>query len=375
MARQYRVAVVGLGAAGSAALHSLALRGISCIGIDRWSPPHPRGSSHGRSRIIRQSYYESPVYVPLVQRAWQLWEQLQHDSGQPLLRQTGGLMLGPANGELVAGARESAERHGLPHEMLMGPEIRRRFPQFAASDSTVGLWERQAGVLDPEVCVRAALDRAARHGAVILTDTPVQEWRSTPGGVMIVTAGDTIECEHLILAAGAWLPSLLHDAALPLTVERQVMWWFEPSATPALFSAEHCPVFIWEWEPSRFIYGVPDDGAGFKVARHHEGDIVNPDLVDREASLVELATMRRLLERHIPNANGALRESAVCLYTNTADHHFILGPHPADARVTLASPCSGHGFKFASAIGEVLADLATTGRSAFDLSPFAPTRF
>jgi sarcosine oxidase len=314
------------------------------------------------------------VYVPQVQRAWHLWEQLQHDSGRALLQRTGGLMLGPAHGELVAGARASAERHGLPHEMLTGAEIRRRFPPFAADQTTVGLWEQQAGVLDPEACVDAALDRAARQGAVIRTGTRVDDWNSSAEGVTLSTSGGTIACDHLILAAGAWMPSLLH-ASLPLTIERQVMWWFEPNAAPALFAAEHCPVFIWEWEPSRFFYGIPDQGAGFKVARHHEGDTVDPETVDRAASLVELATMRRLLERHIPLANGALRESAVCLYTNTPDHHFILGPHPADSRVTLASPCSGHGFKFASAIGEVLADLATTGRSSFDLSPFAPTRF
>ncbi len=367
------MAVVGLGAAGSAALQSLATRGTSCIGLDRWSPPHAHGSTHGRSRIIRQSYYESPAYVPLVQRAWSLWEQLERDSGRTLLHPTGGLMLGPGDGDLVTGARTSAIRHGLAHEMLTAAELRRRFPQFAVDDSMVGLWEQQAGVLDPEACVDAALDRAARHGATVQTDTTVAGWQSTDQGITVVTSAGTIACEQLILAAGAWLPTLL--PGLPLTVERQVMWWFDPLRAEARLGAADCPVFMWEWEAGRIFYGLPDQGAGVKVARHHEGDLVNPDEVDRQASLVELTTIRRLLERYLPDANGALRESAVCLYTNTPDHHFILGPHPGDPRVLLASPCSGHGFKFASVIGEILADLALTGGSPFDLRPFAPTRF
>lgn len=375
MTTKYPVIVAGLGAAGSAALLALARRGIKALGIDRWKPPHTNGSTHGRSRIIRQSYYESPVYVPLVKRAWDLWIQLEQESGRTLLRKTGGLMIGPGDGDLIAGARQSAHVHALPHEMLTTSALRRRFPQFTVRDATVGLWEENAGALDPEACITASLEQASRRGALMALDAEVLDWREEDDGVMVLTSKGRAFGERLILAAGAWMPKLLKDEKLPLTVERQVLWWFEPKRSPWRFSSTRCPVFLWEWDYGRIIYGIPDDAAGFKVAIHHEGPTVNPDTVDRTVKPSESTLIRRILGGHIPDANGALKESAVCLYTNTPDEDFIIGTHRSSSRVTIASPCSGHGFKFASAVGEVLADLAMGTEPSFDVSVFSPRRF
>jgi sarcosine oxidase len=371
----FDVAVVGLGAAGSATIQALARRGLRTIGLDRYHPPHHHGSTHGRSRVIREAYYESPAYVPLVQWAYQEWDRIGRDSGRPLLRQTGGLMLGSADGELVAGALQSATLHGLPHELLGPAEIRRRFPIFEVSNEQVGLLEPRAGFLDPEGCVSACLELSVRAGATLRFETLVTGWRRSGAGLRVHTSGGDVECGALVLAAGPWLPALLGESVLPLTVERQVMYWFEPLSAPERFGADRCPVFIWEWDQGRFFYGIPDHGHGFKTAVHHEGQLVSPEGLDRSVGAAELEAVRALLLRAIPDAPGRLREAAVCLYTNTPDRHFVLGRHPDEPGIMLASPCSGHGFKFASAIGEVLADLVVAGESRFDLGLFAPGRF
>ena len=369
------VVIVGLGAAGSAAALTLARRGLKVLGIDRFHPPHTHGSSHGRSRIIREAYYESPAYVPLVQRAYELWYALERDSGRHLLTRTGGLMLGPATGALVDGARRSAELHGIPYDLLDAADVRRRFPAFHPAAEAVGVLEHRAGFLDPEACIESCLTLAAGAGAELWFDTPVQRWERTMEGIRLATSRGPVECGRLILAAGAWMGALLGTAPLPLHVTRQVMYWYRPRQGAEDFGVDRLPVFIWEWDAGRMIYGFPDHGAGFKVARHHEGPEVRADSVDRSVSEAEIAEMGEILVRCFPEVDGPPIETATCLYTSTPDQHFVLGAHPDEPRVILASPCSGHGFKFASAIGEALADLATTGRSAFDLSPFSPLRF
>ncbi len=369
-----RVLVVGLGATGSAVLLTLARRGVRVLGIDRHQPPHAYGSSHGRSRVIREAYYESPAYVPLVQRAYELWHALERDSGRSLFRQTGGLMLGPAAGQLVGGARQSAVRHGLPCEVLEATEIRRRFPAFHPPAGTIGVLEPRAGFLDPEAAIEASLELAGKAGAELRFGVTATGWHSGPDGIRVDTSVGTLEVDRLILAAGPWVPTLLGAAPLPLSIERQVMYWFMP-ADRALFSPQRLPVFIWEWEPGRLFYGLPDHGSGFKVAQHHGGEATTADTVRRRVHPEEVAAMRALLRRFIPDADGPPADAVTCLYTNTPDHHFLIGAHPADPRVILASACSGHGFKFATVLGEILADLATTGSSRFDLAPFRPARF
>ncbi|HSB52757.1 MAG TPA: N-methyl-L-tryptophan oxidase [Gemmatimonadales bacterium] len=375
MPATYDVAVVGLGAVGSAATEALACRGLRVIGLDRFRPPHPFGSTHGRSRIIREAYYESPAYVPLVQRAYREWDRLAAASGRTLLRQTGGLMLGAPDGELIAGARLSAESHRLPHDLLDTGELRRRFPHLRVMDGTVAVWEPRAGFLDPEACVSACLELAVRGGAELRLETPADDWRPEGDSIRLTAGAERISCGTMILAAGPWLPGLLGRFLPPLVVERQVMWWFRPASRASAFTADHHPVFIWEWENGRFFYGIPDHGHGVKVAVHHEGRPADPDRVERGVSRTELDGMRNLLRRFIPDLDGEPVEHAVCLYTNTPDHHFLLGPHPDQPRVLLASACSGHGFKFASALGEVLADLVERGETEFDLGPFDVRRF
>lgn len=374
MAAGPHVLVVGLGAAGSAAALALARRGARVTGVDQFRPPHPHGSSHGRSRVIREAYYESPVYVPLVRRAYELWQALERDGGRALLRQTGGLMLGDERGALVAGARRSATEHGLPFELLDAAEIRRRFPAFHAPAGTVGVWEPRAGFLDPEAAIETALTLAARAGADLRFDVAVTGWHATASGITVDTSTGPLHADRVVVTAGAWAPDLLGASAVPLSVERQVMYWFAP-ARPEGFGVGALPVFIWEWEPGRLFYGIPDHGAGFKVAQHHGGEATTAGTVRRGVWPAEVAAMRALLRRFLPEADGPPTDAVTCLYTNTPDHHFVLGPHPGEPRLILGSACSGHGFKFASVLGEVLADLALTGRSSFDLTPFRPGRF
>lgn len=373
MPGRYDVAVIGLGAAGSHALLSLARRGLRVVGLDRFAPPHNLGSSHGRSRIIRQAYYESPAYVPLVQLAWERWLALEQDAGRALLQQTGGLMLGAATGELVQGAAASAAQHDLPHEHLDRRALTARFPDFVAPEGTVGLLEPMAGILDPEACITAALDLAARAGAEIRFRAPVRDLQPQRDHVRVLpAAGPPLEAGKVVLAAGTGMPGFLADV-LPLEVERQAMFWFAPRS--AGWRAEHQPVFIWEWEPGRIFYGLPDQGHGVKVARHHEGKPGTPAESEQPVTPEEEALVTLLVRRYLPTLGDRPIASAVCHYTNTADRHFVIGPHPAHERIILCSACSGHGFKFASALGGVVADLIGEGRSDFDLEPFRPGRF
>jgi len=366
------VVVVGLGATGAAALDALARRGVEVLGIDQFHPPHALGSSHGRSRIIREAYYESPAYVPLVQAAYEGWARLAEDSGQPLLRQTGGLMLGSPASSLIHGARESADRHGLSYRWLEGKELSRRVPDFRLEPGTVGLFEPRAGILDPESCITALLTRAAAAGARILAGTNVARWRRAGDGFEVETSRGTVSCGSVVLAAGPWLPSLLGKLRMPLSVERQVMLWFRPGTDR--FDAARLPVFLWEWMTDHLFYGIPDTGAGLKVARHHEGEVVSPESIERKVGSGDIEQVRELLRRFIPLADGPPVDAATCLYTNTPDHHFVLGPHPGEPRVILASPCSGHGFKFAVAVGEVVSGLVLDGGTRFDIGPFSPAR-
>jgi sarcosine oxidase len=364
------VAVVGLGAMGSAAAYHLAARGLRVLGLDRHAPPHALASSHGRTRIIREAYFEHPLYVPLVRRAYDLWAALERDSGRSLLRITGGLNLGRPDSVLVAGARCSVEEHGLAHAMLTAGEVRARFPALQPHEGTVALWEPRAGILDPEACVAAHLQAAAAHGAALRCDEPVLRWSASGDGLVVVTARGEHRARRVILAAGPWIRSLLPDLHLPLTVERQVQFWFEPTEPTDAFAPERCPVHLWELDDGRYFYGFPDLGHGVKLAMHHGGECIDPDRVRREVGDDEVASVRELVRRHVPAADGPLRDAAVCLYTNTPDGHFWIDAHPTYPDVLVASACSGHGFKFASAIGEILADLVTRGDTAFDLTPF-----
>jgi sarcosine oxidase len=370
MSKPLNVIVVGLGAMDSAASYHLAKSGRKVLGLDRFTPPHAFGSSHGQTRIIREAYFEHPLYVPLLRRAYELWTQLEDESGEKLLRQTGGLMIGRPDGVIVSGAKQSAEEHQLRYEMLSAADVVRRFPALRPGDDMVAVWEPRAGILFPETCVQAHLTAALMHGASLRFEEQVLSWKPDSSGVRVITSRREYLAERLVLTAGSWIGLFLPDLNLPFTMERQVQFWFETKSNPAQFHPECCPIHIWEPEPAKFFYGFPDLGNGVKVARHHEGEPTHPDSINREVAAQEIETMRRLVRKFLPDADGPLRSSAVCMYTNTPDEHFFIDAHPAFPQVTIASPCSGHGFKFSSVIGEILAELLNDGKSRFDLSLF-----
>jgi sarcosine oxidase len=365
----YDAIVVGLGAHGSAASYHLAKRGLDVLGIDRFSRGHTLGSSGGLSRIIRLSYYEHPDYVPLLRRAWDLWRELERESGETLLTQTGGLYIGPPEGELVPGALLSARTHGLAHEMLDAAELRRRYPLFHIDDDWLGLFEVQAGWLAPERSIETHLRMAERHGATLRFDEPVLSWERDGAGVLVKTTRGAYRAERLVLTAGAWMPELLPALAPHLWVERNVLFWFEPTERVEEFAK--LPVWIMEdvtrtqrFPAHRMYYGFPyDPEHGFKLAGLRFGDRVDPNTVEREPRGIDEERVREFLRRRIPLADGERRLAKVCMYTNSPDTFFIIDRMP-EAPVVFASACSGHGFKFASAIGELLAGMASRDESA-----------
>jgi sarcosine oxidase len=372
---RYDVIVVGLGAMGSAAAYHLASRGKRVLGLDRFRPPHDMGSSHGRTRIIREAYFEHTSYVPLVRRAYELWADLEQKAGRRLFLQTGGLMIGPPDGVLVKGAQKSAQDHKLTHERLSASEVRRRFPAFEPTDDLHAIWEPRAGVLFPELAIETHLELAAHAGARLQFNEPVLDWQPDGAGVLVTTSTDRYRAERLLLSSGAWVGSLLRGLPLPLRVERQVLCWFEPIAHADYFLPAHCPIFIWEHIPGRFFYGFPNLGDGIKAAIHHEGQTADPQHIQREVQSADIEPVRSLLAPRLPGAAGPLRSATVCMYTNTPDTHFIVGHHPEHAQVLIASPCSGHGFKFSPVVGELAAMLLEGQPATFDLSLFAVDRF
>jgi sarcosine oxidase len=355
------VIVAGLGAHGSSAAYRLAARGASVLGFDRFARGHTLGSSGGLSRIIRLSYYEHPDYVPLLRRAWTLWRELERTGGEDLLTETGGLYAGDPNGDLVAGALASARTHGLEHEVLDEAALRRRYPLFDWADGWQGVFEQQAGWLAPERCIETHLRLAEKSGATLRFEEPIEQWESTRDGVRVMTGTGTFEGKQLVIAAGAWASQLAPSLASRLSVERNVLFWFEPTAERDAFA--QLPVYIVE-DTDRFFYGFPYvEGQGVKVAGLHFGDKVDPDTVDRAASPKDEERVRAWLRRRLPLANGERRDAKVCMYTNTPDAHFVIDRLAGDPKVVVASACSGHGFKFSSVIGEVLADLVLDGRT------------
>lgn len=379
MSPHAEVIVAGLGAHGSATAYRLARRGKQVIGFDRFRPPHTLGSSHGKGRVIRHAYSEGPEYVPLVLRSAELWRELERDSGDSLMRVTGGLNVGPANSDGLAGIQRSAEAYGLAVEVLSAADIRRRWPAFRPHSEMIGVYEPGAGAVFPEKCVSAHLRLAAKAGADLRYDEPVISWRATAaGGVEVSTPQGAYTADSLVLTVGVWLPRMLNGLRLPLRVERQVLHWFAPARSAPAFSPETCPNNAWEAGPDRLFYCQPDYGDGCKVAFHHGGVDIDPDAPAgspaRTVSAAEVEEMRAALFEFVPDAAGRHLGAAVCMYTNTPDEHFLVDLHPEHPQVVIGSPCSGHGFKFAAAMGEVLADLATTRRTRHDISAFGVGR-
>ena len=376
---RFQTIVIGLGAIGSATVDRLALRGHLTLGLERFNAAHTLGSSHGRSRMVRQAYYEDTAYVPLVARACELWRELEHDSGQQLLSIGGGLMLGAADSELVSGCLASARRHGLAYEMLDANDIKRRYPMLSPAPDDVALLEPGAGIVRCEPAVMAQLQRAAASGAELRFDEAVIDWSadSDGEGVTVKTIAGEYRAQTLVLAPGGWAHALLGEWRPRLEIERQVMIWLQPSKSPELFTFDRLPVLLWETRAGRVIYAIPpvDEGQeGVKGGFHHGGEISSPDLLQRQVTAADIEDFRRYLRRYLPALDGTLKEARVCMYTNTPDHNFIVAKHPFYPQVCVGLGFSGHGFKFATVIGEILADLATLGTTALPISVFDPAR-
>jgi sarcosine oxidase len=348
---------------GAMSAWRLAARGARVIGFEQFRPGHDRGSSHGETRIFRTAYFESPEYVPLLQRAHRLWRQLEEEAGAQLLTMTGGLAIGPPDGELVAGVLASARENQLPHRLLDTSEMIRLYPQHRLDASEVAVLDEQAGFLRPERSVAAAAARAEALGARLLAETQVTSIDASSGGVVIETSRGRFAAERALVTAGPWTSKLLPQLGLPLQVERQMMAWMAVD-DPASFAPQRFPIFIREVAAGRFRYGFPSlDGRSIKIAVHHEGTDADPDSVDREVGDADRFPIREFARDHLRGVAGEVVDARVCLYTNTPDDRFIATSPAEMPGVTVLSACSGHGFKFASVMGELMADLILDARS------------
>lgn len=368
--------VLGLGGMGSAALAHCAARGLRVLGIEQFEPLHARGASHGRTRIIRQAYFEHPSYVPLLRRAYELWDELERRSGATLRARTGGLFAGRPDSSVVAGTLASAREHGLPYEVLGVEELRRRYPQVRPRDDEIGVFEAVAGALFPERCLHAHLQTAIADGAQARFGVRVSGWdRRATDRVAVHLDDQTIETGRLVICAGAWLGRVAGELRLPLRVERNVQFWFTPLVATSV-APSALPIFALERDGLPFMfYGFPDFGDGVKCAFHHSEVFADVDTLDRDVRANEIEAASGALRDWLPDAAGPVREAAVCTYTMTPDEHFIVGLHPELPEVVLAGGFSGHGFKFCGVVGEMLANLVTTGEPGYPIPLFAPTRF
>ncbi|HEY3245666.1 MAG TPA: N-methyl-L-tryptophan oxidase [Phycisphaerae bacterium] len=366
--------IVGGGVMGGAAALALARRGESVTLLERFAIGHDLGSSHGYSRIIRFAYFEHPDYVRLALAAAELWRRLERETGLPLMHTCGGLDIGPPEGLLVSGSKRSCDQAGLKHDYLTRSELERGFPQFRHVDEVAAVYQPDAGILAPTRCVIAQIDAARRLGARIVEGTCTMRITPAARDILIETPSGDYRAQRVIVSTGPWTAALLPDLRLPLKVVRKVVAFFEPSE-PEAFSIERFPVFIYQTLRG-FFYGFGRFGIdGVKVAEHTGGADVDPDRVDRNFTSEDEAPLRWFLSQHLPGANGRRLYHRVCLYTMTPDEDFVIDLHPRDPRIVIAGGFSGHGFKFGPIVGEILADLALTGRTQHPTTRFRITRF
>ncbi|MFC4447859.1 N-methyl-L-tryptophan oxidase [Halorussus aquaticus] len=373
---RYDAIVLGVGGMGSAATYHLARRGLDVLGLERYDVPHDMGSSHGVTRIIRKPQYEHPAYVPLVRRAYDQWRDLEERTGRDLLYVTGGIDAGPPDSRVFSGSLRSCEEHDIDHEVLSASEVNERFPGYDLPDDHRAVYQPDGGFVVPEQCITAHVEAAQDEGAEIRAREAVAGFSPlSDGGVRVTTPKDTYEADRLVVTAGAWARKFLPELADVTVPERQVLAWLRPTA-PAKFDAENFPVFVHATEDGHY-YGFPrHDVPGFKFGKfNHFGETVDPDEMDREPRPEDEQLLRAYAERCFPDGAGPTMRLATCMFTNTPDEHFILDTLPDRPQITVGAGFSGHGFKFASAIGDVLADLAVDGETDRDIGRFRLDRF
>ena len=360
---------------GSAATWQLAKRGLRVACLDRFAPPHALGSSHGGTRIIREAYFEHPQYVPLVRRAYTLWDQLAQEVAKfPLYFLTGGAYIGPPNSTLLRGVHASVRAHAIPHDVLDPAALAQRYPALKAEFGMQALVEQRAGFLHVAAGIRAMRAGAIAEGAHVEDFEPVERFELGANDVIVRTARDSYRADRLVVTVGAWIRELVPQLASVFSVQRQVTIWC--AALGPGVAANEAPVTIWELVSGETFYTIPDEGDGFKIGVHYGGALTSAEDVVRTVSEAEQQKGRELLARYIPTAAGKVRSASVCMYTNTPDLHFAIDWLPgANERVLIVSPCSGHGFKFAPTIGEVVGQMIIDGRSEFDITAFSLTRF
>jgi sarcosine oxidase len=375
MARRFDTIILGVGGMGSAAVYHLARRGQRVLGLERFDIPHSMGSSHGVNRIIRLAYYEHPSYVPLLRRAYELWRDLERTVDEKLLHITGSLDAGPPDSLCFRGSLLSCEQHGLPHEVLDGAEINRRFPGYRLPNDHRAVLQPEGGFLMSERCIVAHATAAQAHGAEVHAREAALGWEPRSDGIRVTTDHGVYEADRLVVSAGAWVGEMVPGLKGVAVPERQVLAWLQPTS-PALFEPDRFPVFNLFVDAGHF-YGFPVISVpGFKFGRyHHLEETVDPNTIDREPNARDEAILRQFAERYFPEGAGPTMALRACMFTNAPDEHFILDLHPEDRRVVVASPCSGHGFKFCSVVGEIVADLAETGETRHDIGLFRLDRF
>jgi len=363
---EYDAIVIGVGGMGSAALYHLARRGLRALGIERYDVPNDMGSSGGISRMIRLSYHEHPSYVPLVRRAYELWQQLE----KRLLVTTGSLRGGDEGSALFQGSKLACDINHLPYQILAGPEINQRFPGYQLPEDVLAVYQAEGGFLNSERCIIAHVTAALELGAQVHGREHVLDWEPSGDGVRVETDRGSYTARNLVVCAGAWAAKMVPELTQWVVPERQVLAWFLPSR-PELFRPEAFPVFGLEVEEGRY-YGFPSyEIPGFKVGRyHHLSQEVDPDTMDRNVHPEDEETLRSFTSRYFPLAAGPTLALKTCMFTNSPDGHFIIDRHPQYSQVSIAAGFSGHGFKFCSVVGEIMADLAQDSETAHDLSLF-----
>ncbi len=370
--RRYDVIVIGVGGMGSATVYHLARRGKRVLGLERYDIPHSMGSSHGVTRIIRLAYYENPSYVPLLRRSYELWRELEQEFGEKLLYITGSIDAGP---EVFEGSRMSCELHGLPHEVLTGKQLTERYPAYHLPHDTMALLQPEGGFLLSERCIVAHVMLAMASGAEVHGREKVLDWQPLGDGVRVTTDRAAYEADKLVITAGAWAGQLVESLSGLAVPERQVLAWLQP-ARPEWFTPERFPVFNLVVDEGRY-YGFPVFSVpGFKFGRyHHLDEQVDPDTLDREGHPRDEQILRAFAEKYFPDGAGATMALKVCMFTNSPDEHFILDLHPDYPQVSMAAGFSGHGYKFCSLVGEVMADLAIDGDTRHDIGLLRYGRF